>query len=512
MAMSGLLKAAGNLFKKTLVCPPYTSRLAAHVAKETRGSLSRPGFLKQSDILDHKSIFSCSTTPTLSTWMKKKLPFPWFYKFGAQRWKQFSCIVDPKKQMVIGMIGVHQSDVKVSETPYAGSVCVSSSRLEFLQHIDYPMEKNISSLKTMFCCSTPTAYSKWAERVCLPWFYKHEAQTGKMVGVHQSKSTVLVDLVLSQTIAKGLSANFIKFFQKESCSALPAATSTDKADEDTEKNTEGKGTNMAPRIIAASIFALVSMTLSSTDELSNLLKDITDLPRNNGVADLPRDSYEAGWEKVIDRPHLVAWQRPIPGTDRYEYKTWGTHFNVSGRAFYRSQWDLEFRRSWDSNVLKLEVIDKYPTHEVVRWVAKFPWPFNSREYIYSRKAYEDASYLAIISQSVEHEDFPLNESDNVRVVDYTSNMVIVPHNGTLDQPGFDYCLTYADDPKTNFSGSCKKWLAATAVPEFAGKLHDNAKRYEEKWPTERKTNNVGVGMGEHEDDTNEGEEEEKVAM
>lgn len=59
------------------------------------------------------------------------------------------------------------------------------------------------------------------------------------------------------------------------------------------------------------------------------------------------------------------------------------------------------------------------------------------------------------------EDPSLAESNTaVRVKHYYSEMVIKPHT-SLDQPGFNYELTYFDDPQVQIPSSCVKWVTTS---------------------------------------------------
>lgn len=61
--------------------------------------------------------------------------------------------------------------------------------------------------------------------------------------------------------------------------------------------------------------------------------------------------------------------------------------DISARDFVDAQIDLEYRQKWDSNVLKLELLysDEETDSQVVRWIAKFPYPMYPREYIFVRR-------------------------------------------------------------------------------------------------------------------------------
>lgn len=66
-------------------------------------------------------------------------------------------------------------------------------------------------------------------------------------------------------------------------------------------------------------------------------------------------------------------------------------------------------------------------------------------------------------------------SENVRVHDYVSQMIIKPHSGNnFMQPGFDYMLTYFDNPRASFPSPAYNWMASRGVPDFVEQLHQAA--------------------------------------
>jgi len=77
--------------------------------------------------------------------------------------------------------------------------------------------------------------------------------------------------------------------------------------------------------------------------------------------------------------------------------------------------------------------------------------------------------MVLVSKSIEHPKLP-ETSEHVRVFDYSSQMVIKPHN-SFDDCGFDYMLTYFDDPRAAFPSPAYNWMASCGVPDFVEKLH-----------------------------------------
>ena len=131
----------------------------------------------------------------------------------------------------------------------------------------------------------------------------------------------------------------------------------------------------------------------------------------------------------------------------------GSFTDVSARCFLEVQLNLVYRRHWDKSVILLEstTSSKAAESEVIRWVARFPFPLARREYIYTRRwwltttAAEDVSnqaFALIISRtdnshSTATNSAPPNGSSGdearpsglVSVRSYASNMLIRSHNG-----------------------------------------------------------------------------------
>nr|KAG5714384.1 hypothetical protein BaRGS_018601 [Batillaria attramentaria] len=157
-----------------------------------------------------------------------------------------------------------------------------------------------------------------------------------------------------------------------------------------------------------------------------------------------------GWEPVIDRAHL--------------------------------KMDLEFWSAWDKQTMEITVVDHEAksSSEVIHWVYKFPYPMYPRDYCYVRRYRVDpqSRQMLIMARAVEHPRCP-TVTKFVRVTEYQSQMVIEPHT-TFDENGFDYYLTYFDDPQTQLPSVCYNWLASTGVPEFVERLHTASKLMQER--------------------------------
>ncbi|XP_063788098.1 stAR-related lipid transfer protein 7, mitochondrial [Pseudophryne corroboree] len=208
--------------------------------------------------------------------------------------------------------------------------------------------------------------------------------------------------------------------------------------------------------------------LRSADEMKQMPM-ATNLP----LGQTPLYDEDLGWELVLDKKDFKLWRRPIEGTHLYQYRVCGSYRDVTPRQFFNVQLDTEYRKKWDALVIKLEVVerDDVSGSEVVHWVTHFPYPMYSRDYVYVRKYHIDLenNLMVLVSRAVEHPDVP-ESPEYVRVRNYQSQMVIRPHF-SFDENGFDYMLTYSDNPQTVFPRYCVNWMVSSGMPDFLDKLH-----------------------------------------
>lgn len=215
------------------------------------------------------------------------------------------------------------------------------------------------------------------------------------------------------------------------------------------------------------------------------LEEVSNIFQSSGVESHPPETKcpaegnekskdkEEPWEMVMDKKHFKLWRRPITGTHLYQYRVFGTYTDVTPRQFFNVQLDTEYRKKWDALVIKLEVIerDAVSGSEVLHWVTHFPYPMYSRDYVYVRRYSVDQenNVMVLVSRAVEHPSVP-ESPEFVRVRSYESQMVIRPHK-SFDENGFDYLLTYSDNPQTVFPRYCVSWMVSSGMPDFLEKLH-----------------------------------------
>ncbi|KAA0192316.1 StAR lipid transfer protein 7 mitochondrial, partial [Fasciolopsis buskii] len=279
------------------------------------------------------------------------------------------------------------------------------------------------------------------------------------------------------------------------------------------------------------------------------------------------------WDLIVNRQDLRVWRRPVepsavvqtqapttpagsakfvlPNTTspkstlKYEYRLCGTMKDVSALSFLEVQLNLAYRRYWDERVISLDYL--HPTVEddnspdidanhvqgdLIRWVARFPFPMAQREYIYARRWWlETVSDVAASHSSAGRGDSksvlstaencapPMSNkygkhalvlsrscmiSDNspslgsehdqsessvggqsrwahrwshrlkpVLVTAYRSEMLIQAH-GRFDDLGMNYYLNYYDDPHLPVGDSTLSLLSGKAMNQFISQLHSAA--------------------------------------
>lgn len=191
------------------------------------------------------------------------------------------------------------------------------------------------------------------------------------------------------------------------------------------------------------------------------------------------ESRNEEWEKFLQQKQLQVWRRPRHSNGLYEYKVFGTFFDINADAFYKTQVDTEYRKSWDQYALNLDVIDKDQVSgsEVLHWVTQYPYPLKSRDYVYVRRSKVDhkSKTMVLVSKSTNHPSCP-EEQEHVRVTDYRSEMVIAPHRNFTEN-GFDFVLTYFDDPKATIPSYCMNVITCSGIPDFIKTLYVAAKRH-----------------------------------
>ncbi|XP_060074324.1 stAR-related lipid transfer protein 7, mitochondrial-like [Ylistrum balloti] len=191
--------------------------------------------------------------------------------------------------------------------------------------------------------------------------------------------------------------------------------------------------------------------------------------------------YLETWSCVMNNPNFKLWSKPVEGSRVEEYKVYGTYHDITPMSFYTVQVDLQYRKKWDKRVVKLDVVDqdKGSGAEIVHWVTKFVWPMADREYVFMRRYKIDRqkNVMVLMSHSTDHPSIPESKKC-VRITKYESDLVIKPHTN-FNENGFDYVLTYYDDPESSIPSVAYEWVATQGLPKFLEEVHTAARNLQE---------------------------------
>jgi len=184
---------------------------------------------------------------------------------------------------------------------------------------------------------------------------------------------------------------------------------------------------------------------------------------------------DSEWQSFVEEDDIVVWKRENSkhrGKGLYSYKMYARYEDVTAYDFLEAQIDLDFRRSWDTHAVQLQLIDSEPAtnSDVIYWETKWPKLFNNRDYVFKRRYRIDKkrNLIYLVNRITEHPSCPPVPSKQ-RVSEYWSYMVIKP-NTTFDEPGIEFSLTYFDNPGLNVPSSLTLWVTVTGMPDYLKKL------------------------------------------
>lgn len=90
--------------------------------------------------------------------------------------------------------------------------------------------------------------------------------------------------------------------------------------------------------------------------------------------DLQKKSFE-NWTTFVEKKDMVVWRKQ-QDCGYYEYKVYGSFNDVTAEDFLNVQIDTEYRKTWDTTAITLEVIDKdpvpYSNSDIIYW--EMLWP------------------------------------------------------------------------------------------------------------------------------------------
>ncbi|KAJ1925851.1 hypothetical protein IWQ60_004294 [Tieghemiomyces parasiticus] len=174
----------------------------------------------------------------------------------------------------------------------------------------------------------------------------------------------------------------------------------------------------------------------------------------------------------------------------YEYKVIGVFADVDARTLDRVYTDLDYRKSWDINMLRHTDLG----HGQFSYAVKYPFPLTNREYIYriAKHTTEDTTgrpvYVTLgASLTVEgnysglpgqyrdpHTQDPPPLKGSTRIQQYFQALVLA---SLPSSPGCQVLMHYFEDPDGNIPAFLVNWVIKAGVPAFIKNLRDACLRY-----------------------------------
>ncbi|XP_070501965.1 stAR-related lipid transfer protein 7, mitochondrial [Chironomus tepperi] len=187
------------------------------------------------------------------------------------------------------------------------------------------------------------------------------------------------------------------------------------------------------------------------------------------------------WEFYVQKDNMITWRKE-QDVGQYAYKVYVKYDDITAEDFLHVQMDIDYRREWDHTAVTLEVIDTdpYDDQQVIYWEMLWPKLFSNRDYVFMRKCFIDRknNVILICCKSVDHPKWPVNPHLQ-RVNDYWSYMVIKPTT-TFNQKGFEFSLTYYDNPGIRIPKYITNYVSQRQLPEFIKQLYNATVKYAEK--------------------------------
>ncbi|KAF9279086.1 hypothetical protein BGZ88_000177 [Linnemannia elongata] len=190
----------------------------------------------------------------------------------------------------------------------------------------------------------------------------------------------------------------------------------------------------------------------------------TEAQVNEAIAEMKAPDVTS-WELFSQVPNFKVYRRSVPNSSLKEYKVLGSYPDLPTRYLLRAYTDLDFRKSWDSNMIGWRALPNHRLH----FTAKFPWPLYPRDYVYELRTQEFAEGVVCVNGKSVFDEAAPERSGTVRVDDFRQDVVIQP---TEDGRGCNIWFGYYDNPKGNIPSSIINWAAKSGIPSFLNSMRD----------------------------------------
>ncbi|KAL7070566.1 hypothetical protein ACQ4LE_010267 [Meloidogyne hapla] len=217
------------------------------------------------------------------------------------------------------------------------------------------------------------------------------------------------------------------------------------------------------------------------------LNEIEDIEQqknlNSNIKQFNHPEQSEGWECMYTDMTINVFRRRRErndGSQYFEYQCIGSYNDISVNDFIEAQYDINYRREWDGNINRLEVLEEdYSTgFKIIRWETKYPYPLYPRLYIYLQQKFidEDARTVLVTNKAIDEQTYSFDDSSKnncVRVTDYNSKLFVRAH-GELNENGLDFILIYHDDPKAPIPKKIYDFGVNVIGPSFLISVHSAA--------------------------------------
>mmetsp|Transcript_5573 Transcript_5573/g.15790 ORF Transcript_5573/g.15790 Transcript_5573/m.15790 type:complete len:229 (+) Transcript_5573:69-755(+) len=211
-------------------------------------------------------------------------------------------------------------------------------------------------------------------------------------------------------------------------------------------------------------------------------KSTLDLDDPFGIGGLA-GGFGENWEVIFEQEDATIKRKFNETNNVYRFYTKGILKGVTAKSLYDLNIDTTYRKTWDANCAKLEVIEEAKQSggfllETLFWSVSYPFPFSNREYVFQRKYKHDVenNFYAIDSKATENDKRPSKKASGVRVEVFESTLVVRELEG--DPSSCEYISLYMENP----GGSIPMWLFNWAISSAVPKGLDDLKRASTNYP------------------------------
>ncbi|KAF4043409.1 StAR-related lipid-transfer domain-containing protein [Phytophthora infestans] len=212
------------------------------------------------------------------------------------------------------------------------------------------------------------------------------------------------------------------------------------------------------------------MHRSSDPEFSDAeLDDAVDMGENAVWANL-QDPIYAEKDVEIFRPTQKDSTLPV-----YYAKGW---LPFPADTLFDSLMDARYRKTWDSTVHEVHVVEHQHVSDVMYFALNLPWPLANRDYVYRRrvKFYPTQNAFVVLCQAAHHADAPTN---GVRVRVETCTLRLCIRSMSSSNDSCDFHLEYEDDTNFSIPNYVVNMMLHTMMSSFMTGLRKACKGYAE---------------------------------